>query len=57
MVLMGIVNAGNLATYDVRSFGWYHDSVVGPGYWESLSEKDRQALSALAKGRKQVPRE
>jgi predicted nucleic acid-binding protein len=57
MVLMGIVNARSVAAYDVRSFGKYHESIVGPGYWESLGQKERQALGVLVKGGKQVPGE
>jgi predicted nucleic acid-binding protein len=54
MVLMGVVNAKSVATYDTRSFGKYHESIIGPGYWESLGQKERQVFGVIAKGGKQA---
>jgi predicted nucleic acid-binding protein len=51
MVLMKAVDARNVATFDVRSFSKYRESVVGPGYWESLGQKEREALGALEGGK------
>lgn len=49
IVLMKVVNAKNVATYDTRSFSRHHESIIGLGYWESLGPRERKSLSALLK--------
>ena len=50
IVLMDVVNAESIATYDAQSFGRRRGSIVGPGYWESLDATERKTLDAVAGG-------
>jgi hypothetical protein len=34
-----------LGTYDERSFRRYSRDIVGPSYWETLGEEERERLS------------
>lgn len=54
IALMRTIDAGNIGTYDKRSFSGYFESIVGPGYWESLETEERKRLvdiSTKPKGR------